>query len=57
MKAKKKPIAEKTPADYGVAPAPRLQVLRTEEPATREAGVSLGAVDELAAKLKEEGLV
>ncbi|MEM7524851.1 MAG: electron transfer flavoprotein subunit beta/FixA family protein [Pseudomonadota bacterium] len=57
MKAKKKPIAEKTPADYGVDPAPRLQVLRTEEPATREAGVILGSVDELAAKLKEEGLV
>lgn len=57
MKAKKKPIDEKTPADYGVDPAPRLEVLRTEEPATREAGVVLGSVDELATKLKEEGLV
>ncbi len=39
MKAKKKPIEEKTPADYGVDVAPRLAVLKTTEPAARKAGV------------------
>ena len=54
MKAKKKPLDEKTPADYGVDSAPRLQVLKTTEPATRKAGVKVGSVDELIAKLKDE---
>ena len=34
MKAKKKPLDEKTPADYGVDTTPRLQVVSTAEPAT-----------------------
>ena len=38
MKAKKKPIDEKTPADYGVDVAPRLEVLKTTEPPRRKAG-------------------
>jgi len=57
MKAKKKPLDEKTPADYGVDVAPRLTVLRTTEPPTRKAGVKVGSVDELVAKLKEMGAV
>jgi electron transfer flavoprotein beta subunit len=54
MKAKKKPIAEKTPADYGVDAAPRLKVLKTTEPPTRQAGVKVGSVAELVNKLKNE---
>lgn len=54
MKAKKKPLEEKTAADYGVDVSPRLQVLRTVEPAGRKAGVKVGSVDELIAKLKDE---
>jgi electron transfer flavoprotein beta subunit len=54
MKAKKKPIAEKTPADVGVDTAPRLKILRTTEPAGRKAGVKVGSVAELVGKLKNE---
>ncbi|MFO1151559.1 MAG: electron transfer flavoprotein subunit beta/FixA family protein [Alsobacter sp.] len=54
MKAKKKPIDEKTPADYGVDPAPRLAVLKTTEPPGRKAGVKVGSVEELVAKLRNE---
>ena len=54
MKAKKKPIDEKTPADYGVDVAPRLKVLKTSEPPGRKSGVKVGSVAELVAKLKDE---
>ncbi|MDP2620463.1 MAG: electron transfer flavoprotein subunit beta/FixA family protein [Hyphomicrobiales bacterium] len=54
MKAKKKPIAEKTPADYGVDTAPRLKVLNTAEPPSRQAGVRLESAAELVGKLKKE---
>ena len=54
MKAKTKPLALKTPADYGVDVAPRLTVVKTVEPAGRKAGVKVGSVDELIAKLKDE---
>jgi electron transfer flavoprotein beta subunit len=54
MKAKKKPLEEKTPADYGVDVTPRLTVVKTVEPATRKAGVKVASVDELIAKLKDE---
>jgi electron transfer flavoprotein beta subunit len=54
MKAKKKPLEEKTPADYGVDVTPRLAVVKTVEPAARKAGVKVGSVDELIAKLKDE---
>ena len=54
MKAKKKPLEEKTPADYGADASPRLEILKTEEPASRKAGVMVGSVDELLAKLKDE---
>ncbi len=54
MKAKKKPLEEKTAADYGVDVSPRLEIVKTAEPATRAAGVKVGSVDELIAKLKTE---
>ncbi|MEC7965776.1 MAG: electron transfer flavoprotein subunit beta/FixA family protein, partial [Pseudomonadota bacterium] len=57
MKAKKKPLDEKTAADYGVDTTPRLEVVKTGEPAERAAGIMVGSVDELVAKLKEAGAV
>ena len=54
MKAKKKPLDEKSPADYGVDVAPRLKILKTAEPAGRSAGVKVGSVAELVSKLKNE---
>ena len=54
MKAKKKPIAEKTAADYGVDPSPRHEILKTAEPAGRKAGVKVASVAELVSKLKTE---
>ncbi len=54
MKAKKKPIAEKTPADYGVDVTPRLKVVTTVDPPGRKSGVKVGSVAELVAKLKNE---
>ncbi len=57
MKAKKKPLEERTAADYGVDVSPRLEILRTTEPEARKAGEIVGSVDELVAKLKEAGVV
>ena len=57
MKAKSKPMAQKTPADYGVDVAPRLTTLKVVEPANRNAGVNVADVDALVAKLKALGLV
>ncbi|NAZ37932.1 electron transfer flavoprotein subunit beta/FixA family protein [Rubellimicrobium sp. CFH 75288] len=57
MKAKKKPLEEKTPADYGVDVSPRLEVLRTTEPPSRKAGVMAKSVDELVDMLKSAGVV
>ncbi len=57
MKAKKKPLEEKTAADYGVDVTPRLEVVKTSEPETRKAGEMVGSVDELVSKLKEAGVV
>jgi len=54
MKAKKKPIAEKTPAALGVDVSPRIEVLKTFEPPARKAGVKVGSVAELVGKLKNE---
>ncbi|MZR29983.1 electron transfer flavoprotein subunit beta/FixA family protein [Sneathiella litorea] len=54
MKAKKKPIDEKTPEDLGVDIAQRLTTLKVEEPAKREAGVMVESVAELVDKLKNE---
>ncbi|MES2045837.1 MAG: electron transfer flavoprotein subunit beta/FixA family protein, partial [Pseudomonadota bacterium] len=56
MKAKSKPLAQKTPADYGVDVSPRLTTLKVVEPAKRTAGVKVADVDELVAKLKAMGV-
>jgi len=57
MKAKKKPLDEKTAADYGVDVSPRLEVVKTTEPEARQAGEMVPDVDTLVAKLKEKGVV
>ena len=57
MKAKRKPMAEKTAADYCVDVTPRLTIVKTSEPETRMAGIKVGSVDELIDKLKEAGTV
>ena len=57
MKAKKKPLDEKTPEDYGVDVSNRLEIVKTVEPETRAAGIKVASVDELVAKLKEAGAV
>ena len=54
MKAKRKPLDEKTPSDYGVDISPRLEIISTTEPAARAAGVKVADVSELVAKLKDE---
>jgi len=54
MKAKKKPIDEKTPDAYGVDIKPRLTVVKTAEPPGRKSGVKVGSVAELIDKLKNE---
>ena len=54
MKAKKKPLDTKSPSDYGVDIAPRLNVISTTEPPTRSAGVMVESVSELVDKLKNE---
>ena len=57
MKAKKKPMDEKTPGDLGVDIAPRLTIVSTGEPDARAAGIKVSSVDELVEKLKEVGAV
>jgi len=54
MKAKKKPLDVKKPADLGVDITPRLKVVKTAEPPVRKAGIKVGSVQELVAKLKSE---
>jgi electron transfer flavoprotein beta subunit len=54
MKAKKKPIAEKSPQDYGVDTAPRLEVMNTAEPPKRQGGIKVTSVADLVGKLKNE---
>ena len=56
MKAKSKPLATKSPADYGVDTAPRLKTLKVSEPPVRSAGIKVADVDALVAKLKELGV-
>jgi electron transfer flavoprotein beta subunit len=57
MKAKSKPMAQKTPADYGVDVTPRLKTLKVAEPPKRVAGIKVADTDELVAKLKAMGVV
>lgn len=54
MKAKRKPLDEKTPNDYGVDISPRLTMLKVEEPEGRSAGVMVESVSELVSKLRDE---
>ena len=56
MKAKNKPLAQKTPADYGVDVTPRLETVTVSEPPQRSAGIKVADVDELVAKLKAMGI-
>ena len=57
MKAKKKPIDEKSPADLGVDVMPRCKVLKVSEPSKRSAGVKVASVSELLDKLKDAGVL
>jgi electron transfer flavoprotein beta subunit len=57
MKAKKKPIEEKAPADYGVDAKPRLELVKTVEPPSRKSGVKVASPAELVAKLKDAGAI
>ena len=57
MKAKSKPLATKSPGDFGVDVARRLETLKVVEPAKRQAGIKVGSVDELVGKLKALGVV
>ena len=57
MKAKKKPLDEKTPADYGVDMASKLETVKVVPPAERSAGVAVTSVDELIEKLRNEAKV
>ena len=57
MKAKKKEIASKTVADYGVDVAPRLKVVKVAEPAKRSAGIKLESAADLVSKLKTAGVL
>ncbi|MEY9534625.1 electron transfer flavoprotein subunit beta/FixA family protein [Sinorhizobium fredii] len=54
MKAKKKPLDKKSPSDFGVDLAPRIKVLKTEEPGGRKSGIKVKSVAELVEKLKTE---
>jgi electron transfer flavoprotein beta subunit len=56
MKAKSKPLATKSPADYGVDVARRLETLKVVEPSKRQAGIKVGSVDELVERLKGLGI-
>lgn len=57
MKARKKPLENKTPADYGVTTGTKLKTLKVEAPADRKAGVQVKSVDELVEKLRNEAKV
>ncbi len=57
MKAKKKPLDVKSPADLGISVGSRVKLLKVEPPAERQGGVKVGSVDELVDKLKNEAKV
>ncbi|MBV8657914.1 MAG: electron transfer flavoprotein subunit beta/FixA family protein [Burkholderiales bacterium] len=57
MAAKKKPLDKTTPADLGIDPSPRLKMLKVSDPPVRKAGIKVGSVAELVAKLKNEAKV
>ena len=55
QKAKKKKIDKKSPGDLGVDIAPRIETISVVDPPVREAGIKVETVDDLVAKLKEQG--
>ena len=57
MKARKKPIAEKSVADYGVDATPRLKVIEVREPEKRRAGARVASAAELVERLRERGVI
>jgi electron transfer flavoprotein beta subunit len=57
MKDKKKPIEDKAPDAYGVDVAPRLELVKTVEPPSRQSGVKVGSPAELVGKLKDAGVL
>ena len=57
MKARKKPLDMKAPADFGVSATSKLKTVKVEAPAERKAGVQVKSVDELVEKLKNEAKV
>ncbi|GGX51951.1 electron transfer flavoprotein subunit beta/FixA family protein [Saccharospirillum salsuginis] len=57
MKAKRKPLDKKTPADYGVEVRKTVNTLKVEPPAERQGGITVGSVSELVEKLKNEAKV
>lgn len=57
MKAKKKKLDKKNPADLGVDISPRIEVLSVEDPPVRQAGIKIESVDDLVGKMKEHGFV
>jgi electron transfer flavoprotein beta subunit len=57
MKARKKPIAEKTVADYGIDAAPRLKLVEVREPEKRRAGARVASASELVMRLRERGVI
>lgn len=57
MQAKKKPIVQKTPSDFGVDIAPRLRIVGMSEPAARRSGTTVASVDDLLVRLRSAGLV
>ena len=56
MKARQKPLETRKPEDYGVDVTQRLKITHVAEPPTRSAGIKVGSVDELVAKIKELGV-
>jgi electron transfer flavoprotein beta subunit len=56
MKAKSKPLATKSPADYGVDVARRIETVKVAEPPKRQAGIKVASVDELVERLKGLGI-
>ena len=57
MKAKKKPLDENTPADYGADVKPRLKIVKVEEPPKRASGIKVKSVAELVGALKTAGAI
>ena len=54
MKAKKKPIDQKSPEDFGINVSPRVNILKVIEPPKRQAGIKVESIEELVEKLKNE---